>query len=81
MRFEVVDHGLPVDLVGDEIRLKQVLVNLTKYVLRNPNSKRLTFQASFDPCEGQLMVRICNSGAVRELVELQQLLEGNLSRD
>ena len=49
---------LPGQLVGDQIRLKQVLVNLTKNALKFSPKKDIFIKASFNNLEHKLEVQI-----------------------
>ena len=46
---------LPERLSGDQIRFKQVLINLVKHILKHKNDEQLTIKARFDN-DKQLMV-------------------------
>ena len=53
---------LPHEVVGDEVRLKQVLVNLTKHALKNSRDNPITIVASYQTENQTLSVRVKNEG-------------------
>lgn len=73
---------LPKLLIGDSIRLKQVLVNLTKNALKSSYGKPVTIRASFDLSQELLKVHIIDQGCGILPSEMQKLfsLFGRLER-
>lgn len=63
LSFAEIDQGLPEVLIGDQIRLKQILINLMNYVLKNSVSRVVKFEASYDAGDKQLLVKLCDKGA------------------
>ena len=53
---------LPAQLIGDEVRLKQVLVNLTKNALKFSPLKQIDIQASYSAENEMLTVHIIDQG-------------------
>ena len=81
LAFQEIETGLPPSLHGDPIRLKQVLINLTKYVLKNSDSRDIKIKASYEGEEGedsgQLTVLICDKGTGLNQQEIQSSLDGS----
>ena len=49
-------------LVGDQIRLKQVLINLTKNALKFTSRGEISIRASYDQIKGALLVSVKDTG-------------------
>ena len=54
--------SLPPKLYGDQIRLKQVLVNLTKNALKFSFKQWVKIKACFDPFNERLVVHVIDNG-------------------
>ena len=59
---EKIKKTLPDELLGDKIRLKQVLINLTKYALKHTQNGEITIRPSFNYDRNTLDVHIVNTG-------------------
>ena len=64
---------LPKILVGDQIRLKQVLVNLTKNALKFSYNQSVKIKASFDPLNGRLKVQVVDNGRGINATQMHKL--------
>ena len=73
---------LPVQLIGDQIRLKQVLVNLTKNALKFSSWKPVSILACYCADKELLKVQIVDSGRGIRVDEMDKLfsLFGRLDR-
>lgn len=68
---------MPETLVGDQIRLKQVLLNLTKYLLKNSDdAAEFKLLVSYDSVAKQLTTLICNRGSSVNRQQIQELIDG-----
>ena len=69
-------------MFGDQIRLKQVLVNLTKNALKFSYGKPVTIQSSYDEEEELLKVEIIDKGRGIPESEMSKLFKlfGRLER-
>ena len=74
---------LPKNLRGDQIRLKQVLINLTKNALKFTPNGRVTIKTAFDYEEELLHVHINDSGKGISESDQQKLFQafGKLQDD
>ena len=74
--------GLPVKLLGDQMRLQQVLINLTKNALKFTHWGKIIILAAYDYSNEMLQVQIIDSGKGIEEKEMRQLftLFGKLER-
>ena len=65
------DAKLPSILIGDQIRLKQVLVNLTKNALKFTYKKPITLKASYDTRSELLQVKVVDAGRGINAVDMK----------
>ena len=74
--------GLPVKLLGDQVRLQQVLINLTKNALKFTHRGKIIILAAYDYSNEILQVQISDSGKGIKENEMRQLftLFGKLER-
>ena len=77
-----VNGGLPAKLIGDQIRLKQVLVNLTKNALKFSYKKSVTLMAFYDNRRELLRVDVVDEGRGIRAKDMDQLFKlfGKLGR-
>ena len=54
--------ALPRELEGDELRFKQVLINLTKNAIKFTRNGYVRILAGYDDSHKQLRVHVCDSG-------------------
>ena len=82
LTFETDALGLPTQLIGDQIRLKQVLVNLTKNALKFSYKKPVTLRAHFDTNSEKLYVDVVDEGRGIHAQDMDQLFKlfGKLGR-
>ena len=75
-------EDLPKLLIGDEIHLKQILINLVKNALKFTKNGRISILASYDPNEQDLIVQVIDSGCGIVDSERQKLFKqfGKLER-
>ena len=73
---------LPFKLVGDQVRLQQVLINLTKNALKFTRKGRITLYIAYDYSQEQLQVHVEDTGKGIAKDELNKLftLFGKLER-
>lgn len=53
-----VDHSMPCELYGDEVRFRQVLVNLLNNAVKYTNRGTITFSAKWKECNGKANIEI-----------------------
>lgn len=70
------ETALPDKLVGDHVRLKQVLVNLTKNALKFASKKDVVIRAAFCPDKNDLLIQVSDQGRGLDPDEVK-----NLKRD
>ena len=71
----VKEKCLPKELMGDKIRLKQILINLTKYVLKSSHNGQITIKAAYNDESKMLQVHIVNMGKVISPAKKESLLK------
>ena len=73
---------LPEKLVGDQVRLQQVLINLTKNALKFTRKGRITLIIAYDYVHEQLQVHVQDTGKGIAKEELNKLFTffGKLER-
>ena len=74
---------MPEELIGDQLRLKQILINLTKNALKfTPRKGRITIYASFDEHDDFLQICISDNGRGIRQEEHEQIFHkfGKLRR-
>ena len=54
--------SLPLSFIGDNIRLKQILINLTKNALKFCSYGKITIKAAYDISEEMLKVHVIDTG-------------------
>lgn len=54
--------NLPRLVLGDQIRLKQILVNLTKNALKFSHTKNICIKAAYHNSEGKLVIHVQDEG-------------------
>ena len=64
---------LPDQLQGDELRFKQVLINLIKNAIKFTKRGYIRILAAYDDMAGQIRVQICDSGKGIEPAEIPLL--------
>lgn len=67
--------NLPKMLIGDQIRLKQVLINLTKNALKFTSLGEISIQAAFDPENEELRVAVHDTGRGIEPEQMSKLFK------
>lgn len=72
-----VEEGLPATLYGDEIRLKQLLINLIKYFFKKSKSEAIKLKANYDGATKQLFVMISDDGSNIDHAEVNNQLYGS----
>ena len=82
LMYEPINGQLPSQFIGDQVRLKQVLVNLTKNALKFSYKKPVTLQASYDETRQLLCVKVVDKGRGIRETDMNQLFKlfGKLSR-
>ena len=65
--------SLPDQLVGDQIRLKQILINLTKNALKFTLRGEIKIRASYDLLNEKLIVHVIDTGIGINGLEKEQL--------
>ena len=71
-----VKYGeLPRELTGDQIRLKQILINLTKNALKFTVNGSIRIKASYDYDAGLLKVQVSDTGAGINETEKDKLFQ------
>lgn len=53
-----VDHSLPCELYGDEVRFRQILINLLNNAVKYTNRGTITFSAKWKECKGKANLEI-----------------------
>ena len=56
-------YDLPEKLIGDHIRLKQVLINLTKMALSSLSDGEVKIFMSYDPQKGEITFRVARTNS------------------
>lgn len=52
------DVLLPSKLIGDEVRLQQIIVNLAKYAIKSANSNEILLYVSYDEDSESFYLRL-----------------------
>ena len=71
--MDLPNVALPMLLNGDELRLKQILINLVKNAIKFTKVGYIRIMAGYDEDERQLRVQICDSGKGIHSSEIQKL--------
>ena len=82
LTFVPVKGALPPTLIGDQIRLKQVLVNLTKNSLKFSYKKPVTLRVFYDKRKELLNVDVVDEGRGIQAEDMDKLFKlfGKLGR-
>ena len=75
MDLRIREEQFPDQLVGDQIRLKQVLINLTKNALKFTVGGTIKIVAAYDYASEQLKVHIIDSGKGITQEEMKKVFE------
>ena len=70
---QLQEIDLPDRLEGDEIRLKQILINLAKNAIKFTKLGYVRIMAGFDELTGHIRVQVCDSGSGIAKNEIPQL--------
>ena len=73
--FPRQSEQLPETLIGDQIRLKQVLINLTRNAMKFTNKGEIRIVMSYDEIGEMLEVQVADTGSGLEPKELSKLFE------
>ena len=60
-------------MYGDELRLKQVLINIVKNALKFTHNGKIKIVAAFDLAEEKLLVHVVDNGSGISQIDLPQL--------
>ena len=75
IEVSAIDKQLPVRLFGDQIRLKQVLVNLVKNALKFSYGKDIILRASYNEQKEFLKISVIDMGKGIERHDLDKLFQ------
>lgn len=76
--IRLVDQDVPVNLVGDPLRIRQILVNLVGNAIKFTNTGQVRLRASAHPYDGQrfeLILRITDTGIGLSPADIDRLFE------